>query len=390
MSQRKIVIGSRESRLAVIQSEMVKTYIEEKNKDCRVELLTMKTTGDKILDRTLDKVGGKGLFVKELDRALEDGRTMLSVHSLKDMPMEVSEELPLIAFSKRQDPRDVLVLPEGVDALDPEKPIGCSSLRRTLQLKELFPDMTFASVRGNVQTRLRKLEEGQYDAIVLAAAGLDRLELSDENQWKFEHLSSEVCLPAAGQAILAVEKPQYTSVCLLVDKEEIGSVGASGMQSRFFENCVAEVLNLAGNYSELAVRRALKNSKVLSSDVSAAFDPNYPSVMEKRNSAFFGKGLVFNKYTGSRGKSGSNDANAEYVAKLRNIMDTNEVSFQTAELGKVDQGGGGTIAYILANYDMNVIDSGVAVLNMHAPWEIISKVDLYEAYRGYIAFLKEA
>ena len=199
-----------------------------------------------------------------------------------------------------------------------------------------------------------------------------------------------VCAYPSFEAILAVEKPQYTSVCLLVDKEEIGSVGASGMQSRFFENCVAEVLNLVGNYSELAVRRALKNSKVLSSDVSAAFDPNYPSVMEKRNSAFFGKGLVFNKYTGSRGKSGSNDANAEYVAKLRNIMDTNEVSFQTAELGKVDQGGGGTIAYILANYDMNVIDSGVAVLNMHAPWEIISKVDLYEAYRGYIAFLKEA
>lgn len=199
-----------------------------------------------------------------------------------------------------------------------------------------------------------------------------------------------VCAYPSFEAILAVEKPEYTSVCLLVDKEEIGSVGASGMQSRFFENCVAEVLNLAGNYSELAVRRALKNSKVLSSDVSAAFDPNYPSVMEKRNSAYFSKGLVFNKYTGARGKSGSNDANAEYVAKLRNIMDTNDVSFQTAELGKVDQGGGGTIAYILANYDMNVIDSGVAVLNMHAPWEIISKVDLYEAYRGYIAFLKEA
>ena len=199
-----------------------------------------------------------------------------------------------------------------------------------------------------------------------------------------------VCAYPSFEAILAVEKPEYTSVCLLVDKEEIGSVGASGMQSRFFENCVAEVLNLAGSYSELAVRRALKNSKVLSSDVSAAFDPNYPSVMEKRNSAYFSKGLVFNKYTGARGKSGSNDANAEYVAKLRNIMDTNDVSFQTAELGKVDQGGGGTIAYILANYDMNVIDSGVAVLNMHAPWEIISKVDLYEAYRGYIAFLKEA
>ena len=199
-----------------------------------------------------------------------------------------------------------------------------------------------------------------------------------------------VCAYPSYQAMLEVKVPEYTSVCLLVDKEEIGSVGASGMQSRFFENCVAEVMNLAGNYSELALRRALRNSKVLSSDVSAAFDPNFPSVMEKKNSAFFGHGLVFNKYTGARGKSGSNDANAEYMAKLRNIMDTNEVSFQTAELGKVDQGGGGTIAYILGNYGMNVIDSGVAVLNMHAPWEIISKVDLYEAYRGYVVFLNQA
>ena len=198
-----------------------------------------------------------------------------------------------------------------------------------------------------------------------------------------------VCAYPSFEAIAAMEKPEITSVCLLVDKEEIGSVGASGMQSRFFENTVAEVMNAAGTYSELALRRALKNSSVLSSDVSAAFDPNFPSVMTKRNAAYFGRGLVFNKYTGARGKSGSNDANAEYVGALRAIMDRNEVSFQTAELGKVDQGGGGTIAYILANYGMRVIDSGVAVLNMHAPWEIISKVDLYEAYRGYIAFLKE-
>lgn len=199
-----------------------------------------------------------------------------------------------------------------------------------------------------------------------------------------------VCAYPSFMAMLETKEPEYTSVCLLVDKEEIGSVGASGMESRFFENCVAEVMNLAGTYSELALRRALKNSKVLSSDVSAAYDPNFPSVMEKRNAAYFGKGLVFNKYTGARGKSGSNDANAEYMAKLRRIMDENGVSFQTAELGKVDQGGGGTIAYILANYGMNVIDSGVAVLNMHAPWEIISKVDLYEAYLGYVAFLREA
>lgn len=199
-----------------------------------------------------------------------------------------------------------------------------------------------------------------------------------------------VCAYPSFEALREIKEPEYTSVCLLVDKEEIGSVGASGMQSRFFENCVAEVMNLTGAYSELAVRRAMKNSKVLSSDVSAAFDPNYPSVMDKNNCAYFGKGLVVNKYTGARGKSGSNDANAEYMAKLRKIFDDGDVAFQTAELGKVDQGGGGTIAYILANYDMNVIDSGVAVLNMHAPWEIISKADLYEALRGYIAFLKEA
>ena len=186
------------------------------------------------------------------------------------------------------------------------------------------------------------------------------------------------------------ETPERTSVCLLVDKEEIGSVGATGMQSLFFENMTAEVLNAAGQFSELALRRTLANSKVLSSDVSAAFDPNYPSVSEKKNAAYFGKGLVFNKYTGSRGKSGSNDANAEYMAQLREILDRNGVTYQTSELGKVDKGGGGTIAYILAKYGMEVIDSGVAVLNMHAPWEIISKVDLYEAYRGYQVFLKEA
>lgn len=198
-----------------------------------------------------------------------------------------------------------------------------------------------------------------------------------------------VCAYPSFRAVLDMKTPELTSVCLLVDKEEIGSVGASGMESRFFENTVAEVMNAAGEYSELALRRALRNSSVLSSDVSAAFDPNFPTVMTKRNTAYFGRGLVFNKYTGSRGKSGSNDANAEYVGALRRIMDENEVAFQTAELGKVDQGGGGTIAYILANYGMRVIDSGVPVLNMHAPWEIISKVDLYEAYRGYVAFLKE-
>lgn len=197
-----------------------------------------------------------------------------------------------------------------------------------------------------------------------------------------------VCAYPSLMAMLEIDVPEYTSVCLLVDKEEIGSVGATGMHSRFFENTVAELLALTGEEGNLYVSRALKNSKALSSDVSAAFDPNYPSVMEKKNAAYFGRGVVFNKYTGSRGKSGSNDANAEYVGELRHIMDDANVYFQTAELGKVDIGGGGTIAYILGNLDMDVIDSGVAVLNMHAPWEIISKVDLYEAFLAYVAFLK--
>lgn len=199
-----------------------------------------------------------------------------------------------------------------------------------------------------------------------------------------------VCAYPSYKALLELESSEKTCVCLLVDKEEVGSMGASGMQSRFFENTVAEIINCMGDYSEIILRRALKNSKMLSSDVSAAFDPNYPSAMEKNNSAYFGKGLVLNKYTGARGKVGCNDANPEFIAQLRNILDKNEVVFQTAELGKVDQGGGGTIAYILANYNMEVVDSGIALHNMHAPWEIASKADIYEAKKGYLAFLKEA
>lgn len=197
-----------------------------------------------------------------------------------------------------------------------------------------------------------------------------------------------VCAYTSLLAMLEAKDLQKTACCLLVDKEEIGSVGATGMHSRFFENTVAEVMNAMGDYSDIKVRRALANSKMLSSDVSAAYDPMFESVFEKKNTAYFGRGLVFNKYTGSRGKSGSNDANAEYVAYLRNVLDKHGVGFQTAELGRVDVGGGGTIAYILANYGMEVIDSGVAVLSMHAPWEVTSKADVFEAYRGYKAFLE--
>lgn len=199
---KKIVIGSRESLLAVVQSETVQTYIQDKNPDLEVEILKMKTTGDKILDRTLDKVGGKGLFVKELDKALLEKRSHLSVHSLKDMPMEIQEELPLLAFSKREDPRDVLVLPQGKQKLDKNKPLGCSSLRRTLQLKELYPDMEVKSIRGNLQTRLKKLDQGEYSGLILAAAGLIRLGLAERI---FRYFTPEEMIPAAGQGILAVQ-----------------------------------------------------------------------------------------------------------------------------------------------------------------------------------------
>ena len=199
-----------------------------------------------------------------------------------------------------------------------------------------------------------------------------------------------VCAYTSLAAILNTAPQDKTCCCLLVDKEEIGSVGATGMQSAFFENTVAELMNCLGCYSELSLRRALRNSKMLSSDVSAAFDPDFASFFEKKNAAYFGRGLVFNKYTGSRGKSGSNDANAEYIAELRRIFDGHGVAFQTAELGKVDVGGGGTIAYISALYGMDVIDSGVALLSMHAPMEVASKADIYEAKKGYEAFLKEA
>ena len=199
-----------------------------------------------------------------------------------------------------------------------------------------------------------------------------------------------VCAYTSLVAQLAIENPTRSAVTVLVDKEEIGSVGATGMESLFFENTIAEIMALAGEGGQIALRRALANSKMLSSDVSAGLDPSYASVFEPKNAAYLGRGLVFNKYTGARGKSGSNDTSAEFVAEVRKVMDDADVAFQTAELGKVDIGGGGTIAYIPAKYDMDVIDSGVAVLSMHAPWEVTSKADIYEARKGYEAFLKNA
>ncbi len=219
-----------------------------------------------------------------------------------------------------------------------------------------------------------KAREAGFDRAMILAYGQD----------------DRVCAFTSMRAMLDIKETDRTVCCILVDKEEIGSVGATGMQSHFFENAVAELLNLKGEYSELNVRRCLANSCMLSSDVSAGFDPSYRSCFELKNAAWMGAGMVFNKFTGARGKSGSNDANAEYMAHLRKIMDEGGITYQTAELGKVDVGGGGTIAYILALYGMNVIDSGVPVLNMHAPWEATSKADIYEAYRGYKVFAQKA
>ncbi len=198
-----------------------------------------------------------------------------------------------------------------------------------------------------------------------------------------------VCAYTSYTAMFEIEKPDRTNVCLLVDKEEVGSQSATGMGSLFFENVVAELMNCMGEYSELHVRRALQNSVMFSSDVSAAFDPIYPNVNEKKNAAYLNKGISFNKFTGVRGKSGSSDANPEFIAKIRAALEKHQVSYQMTELGKVDEGGGGTIAKCMAIYNMEVIDSGVPVLSMHSPWEIVSKADVYEAKQGYVAFLKE-
>lgn len=248
------------------------------------------------------------------------------------------------------------------------------------------------AVKANVLKLLKEqygMEEEDFISaeleIVPAGAarelGIDRSMIMSYGQ------DDRVCAYTSLAAILEVKNPQKTACCLLVDKEEIGSVGATGMRSRFFENVVAELINLAGKYSELKLKRCLANCRMLSSDVNAAYDPLFADAFEKKNASYCGRGVVFSKFTGSRGKSGSNDANAEYLAELRGIMDDAGVAYQTAELGKVDIGGGGTIAYILSLYGMQVIDSGVAVLNMHAPWEITSKADVYEAKKCYAAFL---
>lgn len=262
-------------------------------------------------------------------------------------------------------------------------------------LKDLDDDKKKEAVKANVLNILKEkydIEEEDFLSAELEIVpagkardcGLDRSMVAGYGQ------DDRVCAYTSFLAMMEMENPVKTSCCLLTDKEEIGSVGATGMQSRFFENTVAELMEGMGDYSDLALRRALSRSCMLSSDVSAGYDPAYAECFEKKNSAYLGRGIVLNKYTGARGKSGSNDANAEYVARVRKVFDDYNVAFQTAELGKVDVGGGGTIAYIAALYGMEVIDSGVAVLSMHSPWEVTSKADIYEAKKAYKAFLLDA
>lgn len=253
--------------------------------------------------------------------------------------------------------------------------------------------------KESVKTGVLKLIQDKYDIdeadlqsaeLALVPAGKARELGFDRSMTLAYGQDDRVCAYTSLVAMLETEQVKRTACCLLVDKEEIGSVGATGMQSHFFENTVAEILNATGSYNDLMLRRTLANSKMLSSDVSSAYDALYASAYDKKNVSYLGKGMVFNKFTGARGKSGSNDANAEYLGELRRIMDNNNVHYQLAELGKVDLGGGGTIAYIMSLYGMQVIDSGVGVMSMHAPWEVTSKIDVYEAEKGYKAFLKEA
>ena len=253
---------------------------------------------------------------------------------------------------------------------DGEKDSVKANILRILKENYAIEEDDFASAELEVVPAGRAREYG-LDRSMIAGYGHD----------------DKVCAYTSLRAILETSAPERTACCILVDKEEIGSVGATGAQSRYFENLIAEVMNLKGEYSELALRRCLTNSRMLSSDVSAGVDPLFLGVNELKNSAYLNKGIVFNKYTGARGKSGCNDASPKFIAHLRNILDEDGVYYQTAELGKVDQGGGGTIAYILANLNMDVIDAGVAVLNMHAPMEIVSKIDVYEAYLAYKTFL---
>ena len=315
-----------------------------------------------------------GVIVKK------DGTTaIVNVGEEEDDPVFfISDLLIHLASEQMEKKANKVIEGEALDVIVGNKPLkGAEKDKFTAGILEILKEQYGVEEADFISAEIEvvpagKAREAGFDRSMTLAYGQD----------------DRVCAFTSLDAMLSIKAPERTACCLLVDKEEIGSVGATGMQSKFFENMTAEVMNLMGDFNELSLRRCLANCRMLSSDVSSAFDPTYASSFDKKNVAYLGHGMVFNKFTGSRGKSGSNDANAEYLAFIRQVMDDADVSYQTAELGKVDLGGGGTIAYILSLYGMNVIDCGVAVLNMHAPFEATSKADLYETKRGYVAFLE--
>ena len=311
----------------------------------------------------------------------KDGtRETISIGEQDTDPVFVVTDLLVHLSSKQMEKKaSVVVEGENLDILIGSRPLAGEE-------KDAAAAQILKLIRETYHIEKEDLMSAELEVVPAGRArecGLDRSMIMAYGQ------DDRICAYTSLAAMLDTEQVDRTACCILVDKEEIGSVGATGMHSRFFENAVAELYEKLEGFSELKLRRALAHSTMISSDVSAAYDPMYTDVYEKRSSSFFGRGPVFTKHTGSRGKSGSNDANAEYIAKLRRVFDDNHVGFQMAEMGKIDAGGGGTIAYILAAYGMEVIDGGVAVLCMHAPWEISSKADVYEAYKGYRAFLKD-
>ena len=311
----------------------------------------------------------------------KDGtKEVVSIGEKEEDPVFAVTDLLVHLSSKQMEKKaSAVVEGENLDILIGSRPLaGEEKEAVAAQIMKLLADTYHIEREDLMSAELEVVPAGKA-----RDCGLDRSMVMAYGQ------DDRICAYTSLAAMLDVETVSRTSCCILVDKEEIGSVGATGMHSRFFENAVADLYEKLGGFSELKLRRTLARSTMISSDVSAAYDPMYTEVYDKKSTSFFGKGPVFCKHTGSRGKSGSNDANAEYIAKLRNVFDAHEVHFQMAELGKVDAGGGGTIAYILAQYGMEVIDGGVAVLCMHAPWEISSKADVYEAYHGYCAFLKD-
>lgn len=311
----------------------------------------------------------------------KDGtKEVISIGENENDPIFAITDLLIHLSSKQMEKKaSVVVEGENLDLLVGSRPlVGEEKDAAAAQIMKLLEETYHIERDDLMSAELEIVPAGKA-----RDCGLDRSMIMAYGQ------DDRICAYTSLRAMLDVEKVSRTSCCILVDKEEIGSVGATGMHSRFFENAVADLFEKLGEFSEMKLRRALAYSTMISSDVSAAYDPMYTEVYDKKSTSFFGKGPVFCKHTGRGGKSGSNDANAEYVAKLRKVFDEDDVHFQMAELGKVDAGGGGTIAYILANYGMEVIDGGVAVLCMHAPWEISSKADVYEAYRGYCAFLSK-